>query len=213
MDTHSAAPPKAVVFDLGKVLLDFDYRRAVLKLQKRCRLPFSELESLINQSPLLHRYETNLLSTGEFFQEVQELSGYCGSLAEFRESFGDIFTEIEPMVKLHASLRRQGVPTYIFSNTNEIAVEHIRQRFPFFANFDGYILSFEHNAMKPDQKLYQVVERVTRQSGRDLLYIDDRPENIASGEARGWISILHLDPGQTEAEVRKAGLLDQPNRN
>ena len=54
------------------------------------------------------------------------------------------------MIQLHAALRQQGIPTYIFSNTNELAVSHIRRTFPFFANFDGYILSYEHGAMKPD---------------------------------------------------------------
>ena len=67
------------------------------------------------------------------------------------------------MVQLQAALRQRGLPTYVFSNTNELAAEHIRRNFPFYANFDGYILSYEHGAMKPDARLYEVVER---QSGR-----------------------------------------------
>jgi HAD superfamily hydrolase (TIGR01509 family) len=199
--------PKAVVFDLGKVLLDFDYGIAIARIQKRCRLSLKELHSLINQSPLLLRYESNSLSTAEFFAEVQAASGFCGNLDEFRSLFSDIFTVIEPMAQLHGELRRRGVPTFIFSNTNELAMGHIRARFSFVRNFDGYVLSYEHNAMKPDPSIYRVVEQTTGQRGPDLLYIDDRSENVTAGQARGWQTILHRRPEETKAAVLRTGLL------
>ncbi len=200
-------PPKAVIFDLGKVLLDFDYGIAAKRLQKRCRMSLSALQTLINQSPLLLRYEANRLSTAQFFAEIQGASGFRGTLAEFREGFAEIFTAVEPMVRLHRELRAREVPSYVFSNTNEIAIQHIRDRFPFFRDFDGYILSYEHNAMKPEPKLYEVVERTAGYSGPDLLYIDDRPENIETGRERGWRTILHTAPELTRAAILEAGLL------
>lgn len=200
-------PPQAVVFDLGKVLLDFDYGIAVARMADRCHLSTRELQTLINQSPLLHRYESNILSTAQFFAEVQRGCGFRGDLEDFRAIFADIFSSIDPMVRLHGELRARGTPMYLFSNTNEIAVGHIRARFPFFRQFDGYILSYEHNAMKPDAKLYEVVERMSGRSGAQLLYIDDRPENIGAGERRGWQTILHETAERTEAGVRAAGLL------
>lgn len=202
-------PPKAVVFDLGKVLLDFDYSIAVTRLQQRCRVSVAELQTLINQSPLLLQYEANRLSTAQFFAEIQGASGFCGTLAEFREGFGEIFSAVQPMIALHRELRAREVPTYVFSNTNEIAVQHIRERFPFFRNFDGYILSYEHNAMKPEPGLYEVVERTAGFCGPDLLYIDDRPENIETGRERGWRTVLHTAPELTRAAVIKAGLLPE----
>ncbi len=200
-------PPKAVVFDLGKVLLDFDYDIAVAKVQQHCRLTIAELRQLIDQSPLLHRYESNLVSTAQFFAEICAASGFSKGITEFRSMFSDIFSPIPPMIALHAQLRAQHIPTYIFSNTNEIAVEHIRNRFPFFKEFDGHILSYEHQAMKPDPKLYEVVERYASHSGPDLLYIDDRGENILAGQQRGWRTILHRASEETIAAVRETGLL------
>ena len=201
-------PPRVVVFDLGKVLLDFDYGIAVRKLQSAGRLTFRELLRFIDQSPLLFRYETGLLTTGEFFAELREASGFRGSLDEFSDLFGDIFSPIDPMIELHARLRGRGVPTFILSNTNELAIRHIRRRFAFFRNFDGYVLSYEHGAMKPDAKLYEVIEQVSGRQGAELLYIDDRPENVAAGAARGWQSILHEDPEKTRVAVQRSGVLD-----
>jgi FMN phosphatase YigB (HAD superfamily) len=202
--------PKAIVFDLGKVLLDFDYGIAVKRIQTRCRLSLAELQHLIDQSPLLLRYETNLLSTAEFFAEVQAVAGFSGDLDEFRGLFCDIFTAIEPMVRLHSKLRGLGVPCYLFSNTNDLAIEHIRARFPLYSDFDGHILSFEHNALKPDPRLYEVVERTAGKAGPELLYIDDRLENVIEGRKRGWQTILHHDPGATSAAIAQAGLLQNP---
>ena len=111
------------------------------------------------------------------------------------------------MVTLHSALRQKNIPTYIFSNTNELAVGHIRRNFPFFANFDGYILSYEHGAMKPDSKLYEVVERQTGRRGSQILYLDDRPENIETGAARGWQVILQESCEKTRSALQALGLL------
>jgi HAD superfamily hydrolase (TIGR01509 family) len=195
--------PKAVIFDLGKVLLDFDYAIVARRMASRCSIGEVELLGLLNQSPLLYRYETGLMTSAEFFTEVQHASGFTESCDEFGALFGEIFTPIEEMVSLHASLRTKGVPTYIFSNTNEFAIRAIRRLFPFFSGFDGYVLSHEHGAMKPSARLYEVVESMTGLRGPDLLYIDDRPENVEAGLQRGWSSILHESPAQTRCALEK----------
>ncbi|MGH7970055.1 MAG: HAD-IA family hydrolase, partial [Limisphaerales bacterium] len=143
-----------------------------------------------------------------FYKEVCDATGYCGAFEEFATTFGDIFVPITPMVDLQATLRRNGLPTFIFSNTNELAVNHIRRVFPFFAGFDGYILSYEHGAMKPQPALYEVVERQSGHRGPELLYIDDRPENIEAGAQRGWQVILQETPEKTLAAIEKLGLLN-----
>jgi len=122
--------------------------------------------------------------------------------------FADIFTPMQPMIELHAAIRQKGFPTWIFSNTNELAVQSIRKHFPFFAHFNGYILSYEHGAMKPDAKLYEVVERETGRSAGEILYLDDRPENIEAGKARGWQAVLHESPEKTKGALEKLGLLN-----
>src|SRR5207244_12175081 len=103
------------------------------------RLSAEEIKRLIDHSPLLFRYETGLLTKSQFFAEICSATGFSGGLDEFSEFFGDIFVPIEPMVALHAELRQRAIPTYIFSNTNELATGPIRRRFPFFSHFAGYI--------------------------------------------------------------------------
>src|ERR1017187_10540993 len=200
--------PRAVVFDLGKVLVDFDYSIAARRIAARGNMTIGEIAQYINQTPVFVQYESGQVTTEQFYTEIRRVTGFRGTLAEFSDCFADIFVAIEPMVQLQAALRRQGLTTYAFSNTNELAAEHINRSFPFYANFDGYILSYEHRAMKPDAKLYEVVERESGRRNADLLYLDDRPENIMAGAARGWQVILHETPEQSRAAVQKVGLLN-----
>ena len=178
--------PEVVVFDLGKVLVDFDYSIAARRIAARSTRPPADVQHFIDHSPLLYHYETGLLTREEFFNEVSSATGFQGTIEEFGSYFADIFTPIDEMIAFHAALRKSGMPTFIFSNTNDLAIAHIRANFPFFANFDAHVLSYEHGSMKPAHKLYEVVERVTGKAGRKILYLDDRIENAEAGIARGW---------------------------
>jgi len=195
----------AVVFDLGKVLVDFDYSIAIRKIAANSAMPLAGIKNLIEQSPLLVHYETGLLTRRQFFEQVRKATGFRGTIEEFSEFFADIFTAIPPMIEFHAALRRQKISAYIFSNTNDLAVEHIRRNFPFFKDFDGYIFSHEVGAMKPDAKIYDALEAMTGRRGAEILYIDDRLENIEAGAARGWRTILHETPEKSRAGLKAFG--------
>lgn len=199
--------PEAVVFDLGKVLVDFDYSIASRRIAERGTVDPSEVQDFIDHSPLLYRYETGLIRREQFFEEVRDITGFKGDLEEFGGFFADIFTEIPGMIALHRRLREVRVPVFIFSNTNDLAIDHIRRNFPFFADFDAHVLSYEHGAMKPDTRLYEVVERVTGRKGAQILYLDDRIENVEAGRARGWQTIHHRDTAESVGLVERLGLV------
>jgi len=190
-----------VVFDLGKVLVDFDYSIAARKVAARSSRKIEQLDKFLSGSPLLVQFESGELTSGQFYSEVQKVTGFDGGADEFANYFADIFDPMPEMVDLHAGLRRKKIPTYIFSNTNEIAVGHIRRKFPFFSGFDGYILSYEVGAMKPQAKIYDALENMSRRNRGDIFYIDDRAENVEAGAARGWQTVLHETPKKTRAAL------------
>jgi FMN phosphatase YigB (HAD superfamily) len=199
--------PEAIVFDLGKVLVDFDYGLAAQRLAERSDMDALQVRELIEGSPAHRLFEAGHMDRGRFFETVARATGFTGTLDDFSGAFADIFTPIEAMIDLHQRFNALGYPTYIFSNTNEIAVAHIRLHFPFFSHFTAYIYSFEHHSMKPDASLYEVVEAVSGCSGQDILYLDDRPENAASGAARHWQVIHHQFPQDTLDRCRAMNLL------
>lgn len=200
--------PQVVVFDLGKVLVDFDWILGARRIAARSAVPLADLPQLFDQAAPLVRFERGELTKDQFLEEACRRVRYTGSPAEFRKAFVDIFAEIPPMIELHAHLRQRGVPTYIFSNTNELHFDHIQRRFPFFSQFDGYVLSYLCGVMKPDAKIYEIVEARTGCRGAEILYLDDRAENVEAGAARGWQALQHLTPEATRAFVQRLGLLD-----
>jgi len=206
-EIHNSMNSPVVVFDLGKVLVDFDYSIAARKVAARSTKSLQDLASFLSVSPLLIQYEIGAVNRQEFFEQIRDAVGFQGGLAEFGGYFADIFTEIPPIIALQVELRQRGFKTYIFSNTNDLAIEHVERNFPFFKNFDGYIYSCEVGAMKPDAKIYEAMEKLCGRSGADIIYLDDRSENIQAGLARGWRAILHETPENTRAVIEKLELL------
>ena len=199
--------PEAVVFDLGKVLVDFDYGDAARRIASKCDGRQCDIRALIDQSPLLIEFETGLITTEGFYSQVRDAAGFTGTVDEFGPLFGDIFRAIPEMVAFNEALRAKNIPTYIFSNTNPLAVESIRRALPFFQNFTAFVLSYEHGSMKPDTRIYEVVESVSGKQGDSILYIDDRLENIEAGARRGWQTIHHVT---SEATLKAAVALGLP---
>jgi putative hydrolase of the HAD superfamily len=197
----------AFIFDLGKVLVDFDYTIAAQKIAARSSRAPADLHAFLGSSPLLAEYESGRINRQQLYMAVRNAIGFHGDLAEFGSYFAEIFSEMPGTIALHAELRRRGYKTYIFSNTNDLAIEHVRRNFPFFAHFDGYIFSYEVGAMKPRPEIYSAMEEMCGRRGADLIYFDDRLENIEAGAVRGWRSILHESPEKTRAALVTAGIL------
>lgn len=200
--------PKVIVFDLGKVLVDFDFSLAARKVLARSTRPPEQLQNLLQFSPLLCQFERGEITDRQFFEVVREATGYQDGFDTFASAFADIFTEIPEMTRLHARLRAAGWPTWILSNTNTLAETHIRRAFPFFSQFDGYLFSFTAGVMKPDAKIYEAAERATGCRGPELLFLDDRRENVEAALARGWQGWVQETPEKTWAEFNRRGLLE-----
>lgn len=78
-----------VAFDLGKVLVDFDYSIAARKIAARCRKSPENLHAFLGSSPLLVEYESGRLTREQFFAAVREAVGFQGEIIKFGNFFAD----------------------------------------------------------------------------------------------------------------------------
>lgn len=202
-----AKPATVMVFDLGKVLVNFDWMIVINKFSKRTGKSLADFQQLLSNPQLLLDYETGLITSSEFYQRVRDLLGYQESMDTFKEDFCDMFTEIPAMTSLQKSIREHGIPTYILSNTNELAIEFIESHFPFFKNFDGYIYSYAEKSMKPEPAIYLAMENLCGTSGSDILFLDDNQANVDGARALGWQAYLHTSPESSAQIIKDAGLL------
>ena len=197
---------KAVIFDLGNVLVDVDSAKALSELRSHCTAS-GYTADLTSTQRLVCAYESGELATQAFYEAVCGHERLSVDLARFRTAYCDIFSPVDEMIAAHSAIARSGLATYIFSNTSALHFEHIRSAYAFMAAFDGYVLSYEIGCMKPGARAYEAVENVTGFRGAELLYIDDRPENIAAAAPRGWCALHHTSPGATLAALRAMDLL------
>ena len=101
--------PSVVVFDLGKVLVDFDYGIASSKIAKACGMDSVAVKQVHRSfAKLLYRFETGLITNEQFFTKKSVRTPASEDPFEiFRGHFADIFWEIEPMIAWNATLRRE----------------------------------------------------------------------------------------------------------
>ena len=194
--------PEVVVFDLGKVLLDFDYDIAIRRFAERSDVGIDKVRELINSS-VQYDYESGKITTDEFFSYVRNGAGFQGGRSEFVDFFSDIFSPMEMMLNFFKRVKKAGLPVCVFSNTNEIAIQFISKQYSFYDDFDFYVLSFQEKGMKPYEPIYRVVEKKTMKSGEAILYIDDRLENIETGNRLGWQTVLQNDEVYSIAKAEK----------
>tara|TARA_Y100000588_G_scaffold77478_1_gene80756 strand:+ start:315 stop:926 length:612 start_codon:yes stop_codon:yes gene_type:complete len=198
---------EAVAFDIGKVLLDFDYSILVKKMAGKSQWNEADLDAYLNQSPLLAEYESGFLSSSEFYKLVKKETGFAGSEADFAMLFEDIFTPISSMIDIHQKIAGSGIRTYTFSNTNEMAVRHISKNYDFWDNFSGHVLSHKVGALKPQSKIYEALEEISGLQGEKIAYVDDLPSNCNAGRDRGWQVCCHTDARSSCEFLKGLGLL------
>ena len=198
---------RVVAFDIGKVLLDFDYNIFVNRMAPRTNMDETGLNAFLNQSPLLAKYESGQLTSMEFAEIVRMETGFEGLENEFAAFFEEIFTPIPDVIEMHREIAQSGMATYTFSNTNEMAVRHMSREYDFWSRFTGHVLSHEVKALKPETKMYDFLERATGCRGDEIAYVDDRPENVEAGGARGWKAIQHRTPKETRLALAELGVM------
>lgn len=195
----------AVVFDLGNVLLPFDWGLAAQAIAARCRRSRRELDDYIVTTPFGTQLAIGQLSAQRFYEIVAADLEFQGDYAAFARAYSDMFTADPAMVALAAALKGK-LPRYILSNTNPIHIEFILSRFAFMHEFEGYIFSHEVGLEKPDPAIYHHTVRTFGLTPAGTVFIDDILANVEAARAAGWHGIHHRDAGRTRQELTKLGI-------
>src|SRR5436309_2886351 len=98
---------RAFAFDLGKVLLEFDYANVARRLAAQCEGGPTAVMAELRRDGLAERLEMGRLSSTEFFSEFKRGTGYRGGFEDFARAWSDIFHENTPMVELMRRLKRK----------------------------------------------------------------------------------------------------------
>lgn len=181
--------PKAFLFDVGNVIISFDFKITAQKLAPRCDI--SPGEAFRRVALLTDRLESGQITAEEFIESASARIGFKGSPLELRAAFEDIFTLNLPMVNFIESLHQQQIPLHLLSNTNAIHVPFFEKTYPVFNCFSGRIYSHEVGCMKPSPEIYRIAIETLSLEPAETIYIDDLEANCAAGREAGLHAIRY----------------------
>jgi putative hydrolase of the HAD superfamily len=173
------------LFDIGNVILGFDFSIAVERLRE---FGITHHDPLAHISEIKERYEAGEMDDEEFIELAIGELGFSGADTDFIQIWQEIFHENQPMVATIRRLEGEGAKLYLLSNTNGLHLRHILRDYPVFAAFSGGIYSHEAKSSKPETPMYeQAISRFGLRP-QETLYIDDLPANIVTGKALGFVT-------------------------
>ncbi|MEM9016734.1 MAG: HAD family phosphatase [Verrucomicrobiota bacterium] len=179
----------AFLFDIGNVIISFDFGIAARKLSPQCEVSPEKALSLVSElTPVLERGE---MTVEVFLEEAIARVGFTGSTDEFRGAMEDIFTLNEPIVRFIEGVSEAGTPLFLLSNTNGIHVPFFENTYEVFSRFDGRIYSHEVGLMKPEPEIYALATSRFELNPSETVYIDDAPANCAAGREAGFITLQY----------------------
>ena len=197
---------KAVIFDLGRVLVNFDFRRGYCALEGLCRYTAAEIPVRMQSGDLLKRFETGLIEPRDFYAQFCDLLGLNLDYSRFCEIWTSIFTEaLLPESLLETLAARYQL--VLLSNTNPIHFEMIRGAYPHLRHFHRLVLSYEVKAMKPGPEIYRAAIDAAQCRAEECFFADDILENVEAARQLGIDAVQFESRAQIERELRARGII------
>jgi putative hydrolase of the HAD superfamily len=198
---------KAIIFDLGNVLIDFDHIIAAKRISRFCKKSPEEIFELFFDSELTSLFEEGKISAKDFFLKVKEVLNLKIEYDEFVPIWNDIFflTEKNKAACALAGELKKYYKLIVLSNINILHFEYIKKTFPILNTF-RIITSYELGFRKPQNQIYQKVLEILNTPAYECFYTDDRTELVESAKKLGIQAFVFKDIEQLKKDLLYTGI-------
>ncbi len=179
---------RVIIFDLGKVIVDFDHFMICKKMALYCPLTAREIYREIFNSGLEAQFDEGILTPRSFFAHIKRNVHFTGSIIEFKKIWNHIFT-LNPGISQLITRLKRNYRLLCLSNTNKWHFEYCLKTFPVLHHFDDFILSYKIKKRKPDPAIFKEALAKAKCSAQECVYIDDIQEYVMAAEALGMRAI------------------------
>jgi len=174
-----------IIFDLGRVLVDFDFQAVIRNLKKYSPLGEKQILRYFEKTPLWDRFERGQVAPALFFKELtRDLKLKKLSFETFAVLWNSIFTEKHDTVAILRQLRTR-YRLAMLSNVNEMHWQFIVGRHSFMEWFDHPVASYATGYRKPDLEIFRVVLRKAGIPPQGALFIDDVESHVQAARTIG----------------------------
>jgi putative hydrolase of the HAD superfamily len=199
---------RAVVFDYGMVLSGPPHLQAHEELKRITGLSHDQFESYYWVDRL--SYDRGDLTGLAFWQKLvrdAKLNLSAEEIAQLNHWDVQMWSTVNSeMLAWHKQLKERGLKTGILSNMGDSVFESIELNFPWIADFDVLIWSYQHRMIKPEPKIYQLLLDQLGTAPEETLFLDDKLENIEGARHLGIQGLQFSTVDQLRQDLISSGL-------
>lgn len=198
---------KTLIFDLGNVLIPFDFKIGYQRISALCGCPANEIPLRIRSTGLVQPFETGEITPEHFVAELTKVLGLTATYSEFCDLWSSVFLPDplvpEPFLGTLASRYR----LLLLSNTNPIHFSMIQANYPLLGHFHDRVLSYEIRSAKPAPKIYQEALARAECPPEQCFFTDDMLVNVEAARQHGIDAVQFHSTEQLQNELRARGVL------
>ncbi|WBL32734.1 HAD family phosphatase [Sinirhodobacter sp. HNIBRBA609] len=197
---------EAVIFDIGNVLIEWQPERYYDKI-----MPRAEREAMFAEVDL--HGMNDIIDRGGSFRETiydwaERYPQWRDKIRLWHDDWIEMAAPVIPRsLRLMQALQARGVPVFSLTNFGIGSFDYACTHYPFLRDFDRPFISGHMGVIKPEARIYEMVEQASGMAGAQLLFTDDRADNIAAAHLRGWKTHLFEGPAGWAARLVAEGLL------
>ena len=197
---------RAVIFDIGRVLIRVDLSRAIAGLSQAIPLSPEELWKALQNDPRWMDWQEGRISPRDWHLHITKRLGGKLSFDEFVAAWNSAL-DPEPMQseEFLSGLARK-YKMAVLSNTDAIHMANEEARYGFFRHFPVRIYSYRVGASKPNPLIYREALRGCKVSAQEAVFIDDVPAYVGTAKQLGMHGVVYQSPGQLVADLADIGV-------
>ena len=191
---------KTIIFDLGAVILNINYQNTIDEFTKLGIKNAATFYSKKVQTDLFNKIETGIISSNEFLKELQKKTKNA-NIKQLEKAWNAMLLDL-PEERLHLIKKlNENHAIFLLSNTNAIHIDALKKQLgekkwlAFCELFDEMYLSHELGLRKPDIEIFKYILKEQKLNPKEVFFIDDSPQHIASSKKLG-INSHHLSDNE-----------------
>lgn len=184
---------KNIIFDIGNVILNFDYLKVIANYTDNIKEQRFILDNIINSPEWLgySLIDTGFITKEEAIQIVQDRTNHVNDnlIRDFWNSYNNYAFVDKKVLDLIKQLKKKDYKIYLLSNINEYTFNKIKES-NLFNIVDGYVLSYKVHQVKPYVSIYKTLINKYNLKVSECLFIDDNENNINTANMLGMSAEL-----------------------
>jgi glucose-1-phosphatase len=197
----------ALLFDLGRVVINIDFGKALACWARHAGCTASDLAGRFVPDDSYRHHETGKLSDAEYFAALRASLGIGISDAQFLEGWNAIFAGEMPDIANQLARAGKHLPLYAFSNTNRPHVEYFSSAYAdVLKHFREVFLSSSIGLRKPDAAAYDHVVKAIGVPASRIVFFDDVAENVDGARAVGIHAVQVKSPADIADALAALGI-------